>query len=247
VSPFLDRTALETLYDRHESSVYNFCVRTTGSRDLAASATKAAFLEMCREARATATDDGDALAGLLAAARRERTRLPEAAGADSATAGSPLPVRDANGRLELRSREVLVLRELLGCSYAEIGRIVGAGRETVAQLLWRARLGLRDELEGSALLSIAPLAGSCRRALALIVMDWDGELEEADERAWLRDHLRTCGKCRLSRQAARQASASYREWPPAAAPLGMRESLPDVAAGGFARGPAGRPGAVSET
>jgi DNA-directed RNA polymerase specialized sigma24 family protein len=243
VSPSSGREAFQTLYDRHESSVYNFCLRATGSRDLAASATKAAFLEVRREA----PEGGDGLVPLLVAARRERAKLDVAPDNDGAAAGADPAVAGANGRLQLGHREVLVLRELLGCSYAEIGRILGVGREAVVELLWRARLGLRDELEGSALLSIAPLAGSCRRALALLAMDWDDELDDADERPWLQRHLRTCGKCRLSQQAARQASASYHEWRPAAAPLGMRESLLDVADRAVASGPAGRPAAVSET
>jgi DNA-directed RNA polymerase specialized sigma24 family protein len=237
VSPFLERAAFETLSERHESSVFNFCLRTTGSRDVAATATKAAFLEACRETDATARGGVEALVPLLAAARRKGAKLIEARREDGATARPSLPIREANGRLEVRHREVLALRELLGRSYGEIGRIVGADRETVAELLWHARLHLRDELEGSTLLSIAALADSCRRALALIVMNWDGELDDDGEQSWLHDHLRTCGKCRLSQAAARHASASYREWLPAATPLGMRESLLEAAAACFASEP----------
>jgi DNA-directed RNA polymerase specialized sigma24 family protein len=245
VSPFSERAAFETLCERHESSIFNFCLRTTGSRDLAATATTAAFLEVCRETHAPARDRADALACLLAAARREGTRLIAAQGKDDAAVSSPQRIREANRRIEVRHREVLALRELLGLSYEEIGRIAGADRDTVAELLWHARLELRDELEGSTLLSIAPLAGSCRRALALIVMNWDGELADESERTWLQRHLRTCGKCRLSQEAARQASVSYRKWLPSAPPLGLRESLMDAAEDCFASEPAARRAAVS--
>jgi DNA-directed RNA polymerase specialized sigma24 family protein len=241
VSPFLERAAFETLCERHDSSVFNFCLRTMGSRDLATTATKSAFLEVCRETHAPARDGADALVRLLAAARRAGTKLIEAQGEDDAGVSSPLPIGEANGRMGVRHREVLALRELLGRSYGEIGRIVGADRDTIAELLWHARLELRDELEGSTLLSIAPLAGSCRRALGLIVMNWDGELEDVGERTWLQRHLRTCGKCRLSQEAVRQASASYREWLPSAKPLGLRETLMDAAASE----PAERPATVS--
>ena len=235
---FLSRSELERLFDRHGSDVFNVCLRVAGSRDAAAMATKAAFLEAPRE--------HEPPIGLLAAAVRRSGELAESGASRAAAARPPLEVGDANARLEARYREVLALRELVGCSYEELGRIVGADRETVAELLWRARLELRDELEGSALVSIAPLASSCGRALALIVMHWDGELDDVDERHRLQRHLRTCGKCRLSQEAVRQASASYREWPPAATPLGLRESLLDAAESRVASDPIGRSAAGSE-
>jgi hypothetical protein len=207
--------------------VFNFCLRVLGSRDAAATATRAAFLEAPAEPRTT----------LLAAARQESVKLIESAGEDVAAVSSPLPVREANARLDARFREVLALRELVGCSYEEIEVVVGADRETVAGLLWRARLELRDELKGTGLASIAPVADSCRRSLALIAMDWDDELQDVEERDWLQRHLRTCGKCRLSQEAAREASATYRAWLPAAAPVGMREWL--AATGGSERPAAG--------
>jgi hypothetical protein len=228
VSLFLDRSQVETLYDRHGSDVFNFCLRVAaGSRDAAATATRAAFLGIGREPRAEGHDRHDAGVRLLAAARRELAGQIEAQRDCDATSSSPLPVREANARLDVRYREVLAPRELVGCSYEEIGRIVGADTATVAELLWRGRLALRDELKDSKLSSIAPLADSCRRGLALIAMDWDGELHDLDEQNWLRGHLRTCGKCRLSQSAAREASASYRAWAPAPTPMGMRDSLLD--------------------
>ncbi len=195
------------------SSTSAFGLRTRAASRQARLARRSS--RVCREPRLN----------LLAEARRETAELIEAAREDPAPAGSPLPVREANGRLAIRHREVLALRELVGCSYAEIARIVGADDATVAQLLWRARLELRDELKGTRLASIAPVGESCTRALALIAMDWDGELRDGEERDWLRRHLRTCGKCRLSQEAAREASATYRAWPIAAPPMGLRESL----------------------
>jgi predicted DNA-binding protein (UPF0251 family) len=239
VSSFLDRAAFEALVDGNDSTVFNVCLRVAGSRDLAATATKAAFLDLLREHAAPV--------GLLAAARRESATLMESAGGGQAAARSPLPMREANGRLELRSREVLALRELAGCSYQEIARIVDADREDVAERLWRARLELRDALRASRLLAIAAVGKPCRRALPLMAMDWDGELHGRDDRHWLQRHLRTCGKCRVSQEAAREASVSYRAWPPAVAPMGMRESLLGAAEGLFATGAAERPAAGSET
>jgi DNA-directed RNA polymerase specialized sigma24 family protein len=228
VSPFSEREELETLFDRWGADVYNFCLRVAGSRETAAAATKAAFLALRREPELNP----------LAVARRETAELIGGARDDPAPARSQLPVQEANARLPVHHREALALHELAGGSYEEMGRILGADREAVVALLWQARLALRDELAGSTLLSIAPVASSCRRALGLIVTHWDGELHDAGERAWLQRHLRTCGKCRLSQEAVRQASASYRDWPAAPVPLGLRESLP-------ASDPADRPAAGS--
>ena len=202
------------LFDESASDVFNFCLRVAGSRDAAAAAATAAFLAARREP------------GLnpLAAARFETARRIAEAGDDSGPAASH-PVQKANGRLEVRAREVLALRELVGSCYAEIGEIADADRTAVAELLWRARLALHDELNGSRLARIAPVADSCRRALALIAAEWDGEQDDAGERAWLRGHLRTCGKCRVSQKAAGDASVAYRAWAPVPPPLGIRESL----------------------
>jgi DNA-directed RNA polymerase specialized sigma24 family protein len=242
----MEGSELEALYDPHAPLVFNFCLRTMGSRNQAATVTKAAFLAVCRDPQPAARGGTEGLVRLLAAARREGRKRIEAPGDDDAGVSSSQPVREANGRLDARYREALALRDLLGCSYVEIGRVFGADRATVADVLWHARLALRDELEGSTLLSIAPLGSSCRRALPLIVMHWDGELRDGAERGWLQRHLRTCGKCRLSQEAARQASAAYRDWPPAAAPLGMRESVLEAAESCFASDSPERPGAGSE-
>jgi DNA-directed RNA polymerase specialized sigma24 family protein len=248
VSPFSGREELGTLFDRHGSDVFNFCLRVAGSREAASRATRAAFLSLRLAPRPNllAGAHREPVLNLLAEARRKTAELIGDPPTDlvpdgsrlPAQAANGLPVHRANGRLAVPHREALALRELAGCSYEEVGGIVGADREAVAALLWQARLALRDELAQSRLLSIAPVAGSCRRALALIVMHWDGELHDAGERTWLRRHLRTCGKCRLSQEAVRQASTCYRDWPAAPVPLGMRESL-------SSSDPAGRPAAGS--
>ncbi len=64
-------------------------------------------------------------------------------------------VRAANATLPERQREALALRELEGLSYDEIAEIMGMNRNSVAQLISRARINLRDALRGTALASIA--------------------------------------------------------------------------------------------
>jgi hypothetical protein len=92
-----------------------------------------------------------------------------------------------------------------------------ASRGTVAQLISRARINLRDELNGTALASVAP-SSECERALPLIAMREDGELRGASSDAiWLDAHLKACDRCKLVAEAMGQAGASYRAWAPIAA------------------------------
>src|SRR5436305_1295581 len=123
-------------------------------------------------------------------------------------------VRDANGRLPERQREVLALRELEELSYDEIAEIMEMNRNAVAQLISRARIKLRDELRGTALASIAVSSPDCERALALIAMRQDRQLDDAGDRAWLAQHLADCDTCRVAQEAIQEAGISYRAWLP---------------------------------
>jgi hypothetical protein len=120
-------------------------------------------------------------------------------------------VREAYGRLLPHDRRVLPLRELRRNSYAEIAGVLGIAEVLVPELLWRARLGLRDELHGTAITPVPPISPRCRRALPLLARRGDGELHDERDRNWLEGHLRSCGKCRLYSEAMREVSAAYRQ------------------------------------
>ena len=140
-------------------------------------------------------------------------------------------IRAANERLPERQREALALRELEELSYDEIAEIMGMNRNSVAQLISRARLKLRDELRGGALASIAVSSPECERALPLIAMRDDGQLDAAgDDAAWLDGHLSGCHTCRLGVEAMQEAGTSYRAWAPlAAAPWLFEETMAKAA------------------
>jgi DNA-directed RNA polymerase specialized sigma24 family protein len=242
VSVFLDRGGLAALYERRGDGVFNLCLRVTGSRESAANATQAAFLQVLEQPTGRAPHDQDLFARLLAAARHAGAASSDHPVRENA-AMEPGPVEVANGQLPRRYRDLLALRDLIGCSYDELFVIVGADRRAVAELLWRARLELRDQLEGSRLLSIAAVAEACRRALPLIAMRLDGELRDGDERDQLQGHLRTCGKCRVSQEAMREADAAYRAWPPEDPPRDLAERLLSRAEQTFLSGPAAEPAA----
>ena len=140
-------------------------------------------------------------------------------------------IRVANLALPERQREVLALRELEELSYDEIAELLDMNRNSVAQLISRARINLRDALRGTALASIAASSPDCERALPLIALEQDGQLDEdSNDAGWLVEHLMHCDTCRLGRDAMQEAGVSYRAWAPVAAgPLLFRETMAQAA------------------
>jgi RNA polymerase sigma-70 factor (ECF subfamily) len=140
-------------------------------------------------------------------------------------------IREANLRLPERQREALALRELEELSYDEIAAIMEMNRNSVAQLISRARINLRDELRGTALASIALTSPECERALPLIAMREDDQLADGSgDAVWLDAHLAGCDSCRLGTEAMQEAGASYRAWAPiAVAPRLLEETMAKAA------------------
>jgi DNA-binding CsgD family transcriptional regulator len=117
-------------------------------------------------------------------------------------------IRVANLSLPPRQREVLALRELQDLSYDEVAQIMGMNQNSVAQLISRARINLRDGLRQTALGSVASASPQCDRALPLLASYQDGVLEDA----WLAEHLVGCGPCRVRLEAMEEAAVAYRQW-----------------------------------
>ena len=237
-----DGDAFAALYDRHERRALNLAYRITGSRDDAADATQEAVLKLLARLPGLADRELDFGAYLLTAVRHcsydviaragradPSGELPETArpvGAACAPppedepdrsvllAASQEEIRAANATLAPRQREALALRELEGLSYDEIAELMAMNRNSVAQLISRARIALRDALRRTALRSIVPGSPDCERALPLIAMRDDGELAAADDAGWLEMHLARCQRCVLGREAMAEAGASYRAWAP---------------------------------
>jgi predicted DNA-binding protein (UPF0251 family) len=128
-------------------------------------------------------------------------------------------IREATKRLPARQREALELCELEGLSYDEIAAVMEVSRNTVAQLIFRGRINLVDELRGTPLASAAVPSPECERALPLIATRDDGQLEAASpDEAWLEAHLAACKRCRLAVGTMREARSAYRELAPGAPP-----------------------------
>ena len=165
------------------------------------------------------------------------TKLPERAALREAHQEQ---IRLANESLPARQREVLALRELEELSYGEVAQIMGMNQNSVAQLISRARINLRDGLRQTALGSVASASPHCDRALPLLASHQDGLLEDP----WLVEHLMGCGACRVRLEAMEEAAVAYRQWLLLVPALWLREETAEAAErvnGGWNRTPGRRP------
>ena len=241
-----DAAAFATLYDRYERRAYNLSYRITGSPDDAADATQETFLKILERLPSLEGRELNFGAYVMTAARnasydalarRKRftptDEIPEAPLADD----RELPersalrqahqeqIRAANLALPTRQREVLALRELQDLSYGEVAQIMGMNQNSVAQLISRARINLRDGLRQTALGAVASASPQCDRALPLLAGYQDGVHEDP----WLVDHLMECGACRVRLGAMEEAAVAYRQWLLLVPALWLREEVAEAA------------------
>jgi transcriptional regulator with XRE-family HTH domain len=112
-------------------------------------------------------------------------------------------VLQAVSRLPGRQRRLLLLRELEGLSYAQIGEVMGISPNKLAKMLHRARLGFRQAYSGQ--VGGREGKGKCRRLGHLLSALYDGELLGPERRRAI-EHLAECPDCR--RMQDRLASTS---------------------------------------
>jgi RNA polymerase sigma factor (sigma-70 family) len=249
-----DGGAFATLYDRHERRAYNLCYRITGSPEDAADATQETFLKVLERLPSLGDRELNFGSYLLSAARNasydaiERRRraapageIPDAAVPVAAGTAPDAPdmgalraahqedIRAANALLPPRQREALALRELADLSYDEVADVMGMNRNSVAQLISRARLNLRDGLRRGALVSIPAASPECESALPLLALAQDGALEDDTHADWLARHLAGCATCRVRVEAMEEAGAAYRLWLPLVPGFWLRAKIANAA------------------
>jgi RNA polymerase sigma factor (sigma-70 family) len=245
-----DADAFATLYDRYERRAYNLCYRITGSPDDAADATQETFLKVLERLPSLEGRELNFGAYVMTAARnasydaierRKRSapagEIPESAEPLNVAEDHELPertalrqahqeqIRRANQALPERQREVLALRELQDLSYGEVAQIMGMNQNSVAQLISRARINLRDGLRQTALGSVASASPQCDRALPLLAKHQDGMRDDP----WLAEHLMDCGACRVRLGAMEEAAVAYRQWLLLVPALWLREETAEAA------------------
>lgn len=122
-----------------------------------------------------------------------------------------------------RQREVLVMRELSGLEFEEIGAALGTSDAVARQTLYEARQSLRQMEEGREM--------SCDE-VARALSDGDGRVTRRRD---VRAHLRSCADCRAFRDEIKSRQHD----------LAAISPLPAAAVAGIAQGLVGGSGAAS--
>lgn len=163
-----DRKALDVLLRRHHDRVYGLCRRLAGNDADAQDACQEALITLVRrldryDGRSRFTTwmyrvaTNACLDELRRRARRPRPVPDEALVLDRAAPGPPLDgavadrldVDEALGALALEFRAPVVLRDLCGLDYAEIGEVLGLPPGTVRSRISRGRGALAHLLAGN--------------------------------------------------------------------------------------------------
>ena len=158
-----DRAALEALLRRHADRIHVVCRRITGNEADALDATQEAMIAIVRgigrfDGRSAFSTWAYRVAtnACLDELRRRRRRpepmpdedLEVAAGAAFSLdrVGDRVDIDAALGTLAPEFRAAVVLRDLVGLDYAEIGEVLGLPAGTVKSRIARGRAGLADLL-----------------------------------------------------------------------------------------------------
>lgn len=170
-----DQDAFAELVTAHQDRIYTLCLRMTGDREDAQDAAQEAFLNAWRGLASFQGDSSfstwlcrlasNACIDLLRKRKRRQER-EDPRTLDGEEAGWPEPADPGAGpeeeleRKERRralerelqvlpdhQREILVMREVSGLSYQEIGALLSLDLGTVKSRLARARLALKKRLQ----------------------------------------------------------------------------------------------------
>jgi len=200
-----DRRAFEAIYKRYHQEIYRFCLSILGRPEDAQDALQNTMVKALRALpgeqrqiklkpwlyRVAHNESID-----LLRRRREGAELDSAQASAGAEIAETVALRERLGRLlvdlgELpeRQRSALLMRELGGLDYEQIGAAFESSPAVARQTVYEARLGLR-ELEAGREMSCAQVT----RQLS----EGDGRVARRRD---IRAHLRACPECRAFRES----------------------------------------------
>jgi RNA polymerase sigma factor (sigma-70 family) len=210
-----DQEAFAVLYERHRACVLAVCIGVLGSRHDAEDAAQDAFAALAVALRTSPPREVRAwLARVARNAAIDVIRRRRAVPSGDEDLESQAPT-NTEVRAELESvlaglrelpesqRTALLMRELGGHSYQEIGDLLALDETAVRGLIARGRIGLRAHREATEM----PCAAA-REALA-------SELDGRHRDRTVRRHLRGCASCKAYGRGLRRDAHSLRAFGPA--------------------------------
>ncbi|HSK50376.1 MAG TPA: sigma-70 family RNA polymerase sigma factor [Solirubrobacterales bacterium] len=195
-----DERAFAAIFRRYHQRLYRYCLALLGSPEEAEDALQNTMVKALRALpgeerkidlkpwlyRVAHNESVD-----LLRRRRGAEQLDPELGAGGAEPGEQAATRerlrqliDDLGQLPERQRGALLMRELSGLGFGEIGAALGTSAATARQTLYEARLSLRQMDEGREM--------DCATAMRAL-SDGDGRVARRRE---IRAHLRHCPACR---------------------------------------------------
>ena len=226
-----DERAFAAIFRRYHQSLYRYCLAIVGDSQDAEDALQNTMVKVLgalpgEERRIQLKPWLYRIAHnesieLLRRRRETRQLDPELAAAGSGLAEEAasrerlrLLISDLD-ELPERQRGALVMRELGGLDFAEIGTALGTSPAVARQTLYEARLSLRQMDEGREM--------SCE-TVTKALSDGDGRVTRRRD---LRAHLRTCASCRRFREeiGGRERDLAALSPLPAVAALGLLQGL----------------------
>jgi RNA polymerase sigma factor (sigma-70 family) len=237
-----DRQAFAAIYRRHHQGLYRFCLAILGNPQDAQDALQNTMVKVLRSLPGEERDVR-LKPWLYRIAHNEsvellRRRRPTAQIDVEQAAPTAHLAETAETRERLRSliadleqlperqRGALVMRELAGLSFEEIGAALGASGAVARQTVYEARLNVRQMEEGREM--------SCD-AVTRALSDGDGRVARRRD---IRAHLRTCESCRSFRDAVAGRRRDFAALAPlpAAASIGLLNGILGGHAGSSAGG-----------
>jgi RNA polymerase sigma factor (sigma-70 family) len=236
-----DRRAFEAIYRRYDQALYRFCLAMVGNPQDAQDALQNTMVKALRALpgeqrpiqlkpwlyRIARNESVEVLRR-----RRESDELApelEASAGVVETAEARERLRQLLGDLEQlpdRQRSVLVMRELSGLDFAEIGAALDTSAAVARQALYEARLSLRQLEAGREM---------CCADVMRELSDADGRVIRRRE---IRSHLRGCADCRAFQEAIgdRRGELAAIAPLPLAASAGLLQGMLGAKAGAGAAG-----------
>lgn len=240
---------LESLYRRHAADVYRYALMMLETPADAEDVTQTTFLNAYRallrgeHPRASGRWLRTIAHNLCLQHFRQVSRRPRQVELEDETAAL---VSDDHGflvqdlsralrQIPVNQRAALLMRELEGRPIAEIADVLGVSKSAVETLLFRARRGVREQLEGGL---------TCAEAEEAISRQLDGDLKRR-ERGALRAHLRECEECAHVARSLRAQRGAIRSL--GAIPLPAALAWSKFGAGAALSGVAGANAGVAAT